>query len=76
MGCTYRLRMDQIDDQSGTTHTVYGVELWEDGCLVRAVDDVFFDREKAEEFVSLCNRLQLSAVHLTDVIADAVENAK
>ncbi len=71
---TYTLIADQIEDQSGEVCTVYGVELWEDRRYVCVVNDIFFDREKATEFVSLCNQLQLSAVHLMCVIADVIES--
>ncbi len=72
----YKLRDDQVLDQNGEAHTVYGIELWEDGVCVRAVSDVFFARERAAEFVSLCNRLQLSAIHLEDVIEDVLESGE
>ena len=36
------------------------------------IPDVFLDQQRAEQFVILCNRLQLDPIHLFDVVEDAV----
>ena len=72
MGYVYKLRTDRISGQDGEVHTVYGIELFEEGHCVQSVGDVFLDPEEADNFVSMCNRLQLSKVHLMDVIEDAL----
>ena len=34
--------------------------------------DVFFDGQKAERFVTLCNEGELSLLHLADAVEDAL----
>ena len=36
------------------------------------IPDVFLDQHKAEQFVVMCNCLQLDPLHLSDVVEDAV----
>ena len=36
------------------------------------ISDVFLDNRAAQRFVDLCNRLQLDAVHLPEVVEDAI----
>lgn len=39
-------------------------------CIVASVHDITSDEKKVSELVRRCNHLQLSAVHLKDVIED------
>lgn len=73
MRCIYKLRTDQILDEENQKHTVYGIEAWEKGRCLQSVGDIFFDFQKAEEFVRKCNQLELSVIHLMDVIMDILE---
>ena len=57
---TYKIREDTIYDDTGTPHTVYGLTL--DGSL--SIPDIFTSRPAAEEFIKLCNRLELSPLHV------------
>lgn len=72
MGYIYNLRTDLIAGQNGESHTVYGIDLFEEGHCVQSVGNIFLDPEEAKKFVSMCNRLKLSKVHLMDVIEDAL----
>lgn len=72
MGDIYNLRTDLIVGQNCEAHTVYGIDLFEGGHCVQSVGNIFLDPEEAKKFVSMCNRLKLSKVHLMDVIEDAL----
>ena len=63
---TYRIRKDIVYDELGKPHTVYGITL--DGSL--STPDIFTSRPAAEEFIKLCNRLELSPEHIYEVIDD------
>lgn len=71
MNHTYCVRTDKILDECGIPYTVYGIDAINDrNDLLVSVPDIFFDSQKATAFVSLCNRLEVSLVHLSDVIED------
>ena len=73
MEIVYRLRIDEIYDDEGELHTVYGVDACDgDGNILESISDIFLEREKAEGFIGLCNSLSLSLVHLYDVIEDVL----
>ncbi len=63
----YQTRVDEIQDECGNVHTVYGIDAFQ---CVRSVPDVFTDEGKAEAFVKRCNELLLDLCHLDDVIED------
>ena len=74
MKITYRLRTDKVFDEDGVFHTVYGIEAFaKSNRKVASVADVFFDKQKAEDFIKLCNDHRLSLIHLPDVIEDVLE---
>ena len=56
--------------------TSYGIAAYaesvEDGTatIVVSVHDITTDKQALDELVSLCNRLELSTVHLMDVVED------
>lgn len=63
---TYKIREDIFYDEFGKPHTVYGITL--DDAL--SIPDIFTSRPAAEEFIKLCNRLELSPLHIYEVIDD------
>lgn len=67
---TYRIRTDRIEDEENTLHTVYGIEVLENGKLLKAIPDVFTNSERAENFIALLNSEKLELIHLPDVIED------
>ena len=70
---TYRLTAQRVRDERGVERTVYGVKAEGDaGEPPACFPDVFFDREKAEAFVRLCNEQQPAPVHLRDVVLNAL----
>lgn len=56
--------------------TAYGIGVCENNPCKREtleyIPDVFLDKQKAERFVVMCNRLQLDPLHLLDVVEDAI----
>ncbi len=73
MEIVYRLKTDNIYDEEGCLHTVYGIVAIDTfGNEIKSLADVFFDKEKAEQLVTLCNKENLSLIHLEDVVEDAL----
>ena len=58
------------------TSTIYGIAAYADAekdgaaTILASVHDVTTDKQALDELVSLCNRLELSSVHLLDVVED------
>lgn len=70
---TYILRTDIVKDEENAEFTVYGITaLNNDGKVLDTYSDIFFDKQKAIEFVSLCNSEKLELIHLKDVVEDAL----
>ncbi len=69
---TYQLREDKFEDESNQLHTVFGIDITDNGVVVRMIPNVFYCKEKGQSFVDLCNRLELDPIHIDDVIADAL----
>ena len=70
---TYSMRKDTIHDEERKAYTVYGIDaVNSEGKVLMSFSDVFFDRQKAERFVSLCNEGNLSLMHLADAVEDAL----
>lgn len=63
----YNVRSDTILDDEGKCHTVYGVELPAERV---SIPDIFCTKKEAEDFTEKCNALDLSPLHLRDVIDD------
>ncbi len=73
MPYTYRLRKDTIHDEEGKEYIVYGIEAVNlKKKILSSFSDIFFDRQKAEVFVNLCNESKLELVYLADVVEDAI----
>ena len=70
---TYRMREDTIHDEDGKKYTVYGIEaINSNGEILESYPDIFFDRQKAESFVNLCNENDVELVYLAYVVEDAL----
>ncbi len=73
MTCTYCMKQDVIRDEEKRPYAVYGIEaVSPEGKILLSFSDLFFDREKAESLVTLCNDGELSLSHLPDVVEDAL----
>lgn len=75
MNVTYGVT-EEIYSLENSSRISYGISAYadseEDGTatIVASVHDVTADKQALAEFVDLCNRLELSAVHLMDVVED------
>lgn len=75
MQVKYTLRTDIVTDEDNNKHTVYGVDALDRfENVLESVADIFFDKQKAEEFIKLCNEEKLELIHLQDVIEDVLED--
>ena len=58
--------------------TSYGIAAYADSAqqgtatIVVSVHDITSDKERLQELISICNHLQLSPIHLSDVIEDFI----
>lgn len=65
---------------SGNIRKAYGIAAYfnyqDDGTatILASVNDITSEREKLEELVQICNRSELSLIHLNDVIEDFLAN--
>ena len=59
-----------------SSRTSYGIAAYADSeengtaTIVASVHDVTADKQSLDELASLCNRLELSTIHLLDVVED------
>ncbi len=71
MKITYTLRCDTVKDEENNVFSVYGITAL--NChnkQLATFGDIFFDKEKAMDFVNLCNSEKLELIHLFDAIED------
>ena len=61
----YALYQSTIADEHGQKHTTYGMSYND-----TTVKDISVNKAKVENLVNLCNKLDLSFIHLYDVIDD------
>ena len=64
---TYTVRADKITDDEHQERTVYGINVNQDEI---SIPNIFTNKADAEHLASLCNKLDLSPVHIMEVIED------
>ncbi len=75
MTVTYGV-IKEIYSINGATRTAYGIAAYadaeEDGSatIVKAVHDITSDSFSLQKLLKLCNSLELSPIHLSDVVED------
>jgi len=74
MQVKYILRADTVTDEDNCEHLVYGITAIDTRSnVLESYEDIFFDKQKAEEFIELCNEEKLELIHLPDVIDDILD---
>ncbi len=68
----YKVNESTITDELGNPHIVYGISLYiaDANTPSRVINDIFPNIEQATALAKMCTEIQLSPVHLDDVIAD------
>ncbi len=75
MNVTYGVT-EEIYSLGISSRTSYGIAAYADSeengtaTIVASVHDVTADKQSLDELASLCNRLELSTIHLLDVVED------
>ncbi len=65
---TYTLRSDIVTDEEDNDHIVYGITAQNNKSeVVDSIPDIFFDKERAQNFVLFCNNAKISLKELTDL---------
>lgn len=73
MTYTYCLKQDTIcDEEKKRISFIRSRSGRLRGEILSSYSDLFFDRQKAERFVNLCNESGLSLVHLSYAVEDAI----
>ena len=71
---------EEVYFHSGSIRRSYGIAVYSDSpgdgiaTVLASVNDISSDREKLKELVGICNRAELSMIHLNDVINDFLAN--
>lgn len=72
--CIYCINKSVLKTDEGEEYTAYGIEARtiKHGKYIieQCIPNLFFEYERAKELVDLCNSLEISLVHLMDVIED------
>lgn len=69
----YRLFEETRSVDDGKEYEAYGVAAFDDnGELICAAPDITAVKEKAIELAKVCERLQLSQIHLMDIANDYI----
>lgn len=71
---TYKLRVDHFLSEDNISYVLYGITAVDVSTMqvVESIPDVFLDKHRAEDFIGLCNKLELDICHLYDVIEDEI----
>ena len=76
MSCVYKMIVTMEKDEEGKPYVGYGIEVWTDSGterqLLLRVPNLFFDRDRGERLVNLCNTEQVDPIHLFEVIDNAL----
>ncbi len=72
--CIYRLVKGVLLTEDGNEYLAYGVEAWlkrdNKYILAEFIPNIFFEYDRAKKFIDLCNLLEVSLIHLIDLIED------
>lgn len=69
----YNVNARTVRDEEGKPHAMFGIDaVSEDGIVQNSVIDAFGNHEEAEALANKCTELELSPIHLQDVIEDAL----
>ena len=71
MECTYSLIKNNICDELGIRHILYGIAvLNQTGETIDSISDILCDKAECEKLVELFNNENLSPVHFHDAVED------
>lgn len=56
-------------------HTIYGIEVTENGKVIDKIEDVSVDEKAVDKLVSDCNTFNLAPEHLRDIVEDFLVTA-
>lgn len=75
MNLVYRLTTDTVIDDTQRSFSVYGIEVVRDGDhveVIKSVPAVSIRKDLVESVIKLCNKVNLSPIHLEDIIMDEI----
>lgn len=75
MNIIYKL-IEETESSGANTRISYGIAAYADSkdgsiaTMIATIHDITSDKQALTEFVALCNRLELSMIHLREAIDD------
>ena len=66
----YRIIKERLLDESNVPYFAYGMEIIKSGICERRISDVTCSYARIKILCSLCNQLEVSPLHIDDVIED------
>lgn len=69
----YKVFEETVTDFENKTHIVFGIAAFnQKGEKIADIHDIFTDKYKAESFVQKLNRLEVSVIHIYEIIDDVL----
>ncbi len=66
----YRIFKEKLTGESDVQYFAYGIEVIKSGIIERRISDITCSYPKIKKLCSLCNQLEVSPLHIDDVIED------
>ena len=60
------------EQESDEELITYGIRVYKNNKIIKSVRGVFLNKAEAKEFVAVCNKAQLSPIHLEDFIENSL----
>lgn len=70
MKMRYSAKREVINSEEFGEYITYGIQIYNDGELIREISDVSTSERKVADLCECCNRLKLDPIHIDDVIED------
>lgn len=66
----YKIFKEEFIDEHGLQYFAYGIEFVKGEKTVNRISDITCSYQKIKKLCSLCNRLKLDELHLSDIVED------
>ncbi len=69
---TYSVRTDTISDENNISHTVYGIDVYRNGQIIKSIPNICCDYDAMANLAILWNSMDVDVTHINDVIEDSI----
>lgn len=71
MNVKYILHSSAVIDEENNRYSVYGITaINKKEKILKTISDIFFDKDKAKDFINLCNNEKIELIHIEDIVED------